>query len=85
VLTIALSTYYNKKVCELDPPRQPALLHRDAALRPEIHCVFASTRHRYGGKKVGKELLREACAKYSDAFFKISNALELEALTLALL
>lgn len=62
VLPIAPSTYYEQKARQADPTRQPARVHRDAALRPEITRVWQANRRVYGAKKVWKQLGREGHA-----------------------
>ena len=62
VLPIAPSTYYEQKARQADPTRQPARVHRDAGLRPEITRVWQANRRVYGAKKVWKQLGREGHA-----------------------
>jgi transposase InsO family protein len=59
-LPIAPSTYFESKARQADPSRLPARAQRDAALRPEIHRVWAENRRVYGVRKVWKQLGREA-------------------------
>ena len=59
VLPIAPSTYYEQKVRQADPTRQPARARRDAVLRPEIERVWCTHRRVYGAKKIWKQLGRE--------------------------
>jgi transposase InsO family protein len=59
VLPIAPSTYYEQKLRQADPSRQPARVQRDARLRPEIQRVWQANRRLYGAKKVWKQLNRE--------------------------
>ena len=59
MLPIAPSTYDEQKARQADPRRQPARVHRDAALRPQIERVWRMHRRVYGVKKVWKQLGRE--------------------------
>ncbi len=58
-LPIAPSTYYEHKARERDPSRLPERHGRDAALREEIKRVHATSRGRYGARKVWRELQRQ--------------------------
>jgi putative transposase len=55
VLPIAPSTYYEAKVREADPARQPARAQRDRALREDIDRVWRTNRRVYGARKVWKQ------------------------------
>ena len=59
VLPIAPSTYYEQKVRQADPGRQPARARRDAELREAIPRVWQENFSVYGPRKVWKQLKRE--------------------------
>ena len=54
-LEIAPSGYYDHKVREADPTRQPARAQRDRVLRGDIDRVWRANRRVYGARKVWRQ------------------------------
>ena len=59
VLSIAPSTYYERKARQADPSRLPARARRDEDLRDDIRRVWKENRSVYGPRKVWRQLKRE--------------------------
>jgi len=62
VLPIAPSTYYEHVAQRVEPTRRSARARRDAALRPEVRCVFEENFRVYGVRKVWRQMRREGFA-----------------------
>jgi putative transposase len=58
-LPIAPSTYYEHKLRQADPNRQPKRYKRDLKLKPEIYRVWDENLQVYGARKVWRQLNRE--------------------------
>jgi putative transposase len=59
VLPIAPSVYYELKVRERDPQRQPARAQRDVELCEHVDRVWRENKEVYGPRKVWKQMKRE--------------------------
>lgn len=59
LLSIAPSTYYDRKAQQANPDRLSNRSKRDAALRPEISRVWEENFQVYGARKVWRQLNRE--------------------------
>jgi putative transposase len=58
-LPIAPATYYEYKVREAEPERQPPRVRREAEIKPEIRRVYDENFQVYGARKIWKQLCRE--------------------------
>jgi transposase InsO family protein len=61
-LPIAPATYYDCKMREAEPERQPPRLRRDAAVSGEIRRVYDENFQVYGARKVWRQLGRDGIA-----------------------
>ncbi len=77
-LPIAPSTYYEHKIRQANPDRQPERYKRDLRLKPEIQRVWDENFQVYGARKIWHQLNREGIEVARCTVERLMNELSIQ-------